>query len=81
MKDEKNTAVNQTKRQANCYLADPRDFVVVEGGVPFNGQCGENAAQYRGLLKQGEAAANASNFSKAMEVHPNVDRAKKSHAP
>ena len=55
--------------------------MVVEGGVPFNGQCGENAAQYRGLLKQGEAAANASNFSKAMEVHPNVDRAKKSHAP
>jgi hypothetical protein len=81
MKDQKNTVVNQTKAQANCYLADPRDFVVVEEGIPFHGQCGDSEAQYRGLLKQGEVAANASNFTKAMEVHPNVDRAKKPHTP
>jgi hypothetical protein len=78
MKDEENAVVNQTKEQANCYLADPRDFVVVKGGVPFHGQRGDTEGQYRGLLKQSESA-NASNFTKAMEVHPNVDRAKKPH--
>jgi hypothetical protein len=76
--EEKDTVVSQTKAQANCYLADPRDFIVVEEGVPFHGQCGDSEAQYRGLVKHGEAAANASNFSKA-EVHPNVNRAKKPH--
>jgi hypothetical protein len=78
---EKDTVVSQTKAQANCYLADPRDFVVVEEGVPFHGQRGVTEGQYRGLVKQGEAAANASNFTKALEVHPNVDRAKKPHTP
>jgi hypothetical protein len=81
MKDEKNAVVNQTKEQANCNLTDPRDFIVVAGGVPFHGQHGDTEGQYRGLVKQGEAAANASNFTKAMEVHPNVERAKKPHTP
>jgi hypothetical protein len=80
MKDEKNAVVSQTKAQANCNLTDPRDFIVLAEDVPFHGQHGDNAAQFRGLLKQSEAA-NASNFTKAMEVHPNVDRAKKPHTP
>jgi hypothetical protein len=78
--NEKNNVVSQTKAQANCNLTDPRDFVVVEESVPFHGQHGDTQAQYRGLLKQSEAA-NASNFTKAVEVHPNVNRAKKPHTP
>jgi hypothetical protein len=80
MKDEKNAVTHQTKEQANCYLADPRDFEVIKAGVPFHGQHGDTEGQYRGLLKQSEAA-NASNFTKAMEVHPSVDRAKKPRTP
>jgi hypothetical protein len=81
MKDEKNAVVSQTKAQANCNLTDPRDFEVIEAGPPFHGQCGESDAQHRGLVKLGEAFANASNFTKAAEQHPNVDRAKKPHTP
>jgi hypothetical protein len=80
-KDEKNAVVRQTPAQANCYLADPHEFVVVEEGVPFHGQCGDSEGQYRGLLKQAEAAANASNFTNDAEQHPNVDRAKRPHTP
>jgi hypothetical protein len=77
---EKDTVVSQSKTQSNCYLANPRDFIVVAASVPFHGQHGDTEGQYRGLLKQSEAA-NASNFTQAMEVHPNVDRATKPHTP
>ena len=76
---DRDTVVRQSAAQSNCNLTDPRDFVVVEEGVPFHGQRGDTEARYRGLVKQGEAAANASNFTKGMEVHPNVDRTKRSH--
>jgi hypothetical protein len=79
--NEKDTVVSQTKAQANCNLTDPRDFEVIEAGAPFHGQRGDSEAQRRRLLKQGEGAANASNFSKKMEEHPSVDRAKKPHTP
>jgi hypothetical protein len=81
MKDEKNSVIYQTKEQANCYLADPRDFVVVEEGVPFHGQCGDSDSQYRRLLSKGEVAANASTFSEEMEEHPDVNSAKRPHTP
>jgi hypothetical protein len=81
MKDEKNSVVDQTEEQANCYLADPRDFVIEEEGVPFHGQCGDNQREYQKLLKGGEVAANASNFTENGEEHPNVNRAKKPRTP
>jgi hypothetical protein len=81
MKDEKNSVVDQTKEQANPYLADPRDFVVLEEGVPFHGQCGDNQREYQHLLNHGEAAASASNFAEDAEQHPSVDNAKKPHTP
>jgi hypothetical protein len=63
--------VELTPEQTNPYLARPDQFEVIEA-LPFHGQCGENQREYQKLLKQGEAAANASNFADDAEVHPNV---------
>lgn len=81
MLKEKNTLVEPTPEQNNPYLADPRDFVVVEDGVPFHGDCGDDKAQYRRLLQQEKAAANASNFTEEGEEHPDVNRATKPRTP
>jgi len=79
MLKERNTVAELTPEQSNPYLARPDQFEVIEA-LPFHGQCGENQREYQKLLKRGEAAANASNFTDA-EVHPNVDTAKKPHTP
>ena len=79
MLKEKDTLVKLTPEQSNPYLARPEEFEVIEA-LPFHGQCGENQREYQKLLKQGEVAANASNFDDA-EVHPNVNTAKKQHTP
>jgi len=81
MKNEKNTLVSMSENQMSPGLCDPRDFVVVEEGVPFHGQCGDNQGQYRKLVRQGELSANASGFTEDAEEHPNVNRAARPHTP
>ena len=75
MKTEKDTLVPMSKNQMSPGLCDPRDFVVLEEGVPFHGNCGSTDAEYEKLLRQGELCANASDFSEQGEEHPNVNNA------
>ena len=83
MKNEKNTLMADcmSKNQMSPGLADPRDFEVIEAEPEFGGQCGSSTAEYEKLFRQGEAAANASNFSEQGEVHPNVNDAAPPHTP
>ncbi len=89
MKNSKNTLMGDvmSKNQMSPGLADPRDFPVLEAGdsskmpTPFHGQCGGTNAEYEKLLRQGEAAANASNFSGQGEVHPDVNNSAPPHTP
>jgi hypothetical protein len=80
MKTERNTLTPMSKNQLSPGLCDPRDFEVIEAGVPFNGNCGNTEAEYKKLLRDGERNANASDFA-AAEEHPNVNDALKSHTP
>ena len=89
MKSEKNVLMGDamSTNQMSPGLADPRDFVVMEAdesaapkmATPFHGQCGTSTAEYEKLLRQGEEAANASNFSEQGEVHPDVNNAAPPH--
>ena len=81
MKSDKNVLMGDvmSKNQMNPGLADPRDFEVIEADTPFHKQRGNNPAEYKKLLRQGEEAANASNFSEQGEVHPDVDRSGPPH--
>jgi len=78
---EKNELCELSVEQQNAYLCDSRDWEVMKDGVPYHGQCGDNPQQYRKLLQQGEAAANASAFAERAEKHPNVNHAGKPHTP
>ena len=86
MKNQKNELATLSPNQSNCYATDPRDFVVIEAGesggpLPFHGQCGSTDAEYEKLLREGEAAANASPFTKQGEGHPDVNHAAPPHTP
>lgn len=78
---QKNELATLSPNQSNCYAADPRDFAVLEAGTasamsaPFHGQCGDTNAEYERLLREGERAANASNFREVGEAHPDVNKA------
>ncbi len=78
---EKNKLCEMTAEQQNPYLCNSHDWEVMKDGVPFNGQCGDNQQQYRKLLRQGETAANASDFNEDAELHPDVNHAGKPHTP
>lgn len=86
MRTEKNTLVPMNENKMSPGLCDARDFVVMEAGesaapkmpTPFHGQCGDTDAEYRKLLREGEAAANASNFEDT-ELHPDVNRPGEPH--
>jgi len=78
---EKNELCEMSAEQQNPYLCDSRDWEVMKDGVPFHGQRGDNPRQYGKLVLQGEAAANASEFTEDAEEHPNVNRAGKPHTP
>lgn len=45
--------------------------------TPFHNQCGSSEAEYKKLLREGEDAANASDFDDNAEEHPNVNNAGK----
>jgi hypothetical protein len=81
MNKEKDTLVPMSKNQMSPGLCDPRDFEVIEEGVPFHGNCGRTAAEYKNLLREGEEAANASDFDENAEQHPDVNHAGKPHTP
>ena len=89
MKNKKNELATLSPTQANCYAADPRDFIVMEAdesaapkiATPFHGQCGGTNAEYEKLLRESDRAANASSFSDEGEVHPDVNRAGKPRTP
>ncbi len=88
MKTQKDTLCQMGKNQMSPNLCDPRDFEVMEAGdraspkmsAPFHNQCGRNSSEYKALLRDGERAANASNFNEA-EIHPDVNNAGKPHTP
>jgi len=87
MQNEKNVTMCEvmSKNQLSPGLADPRDFEVIEAGesatmsTPFHNQCGSTNAEYEALLAEGDRCANASSFSDAREVHPNVNNADRPH--
>lgn len=71
MKNQKNELATLSPEQRNPYLCDPRDWEVVENGVPFHKQCGSNEREYKQLLAESEKG----NIEG--EVHPDVNRAGK----
>lgn len=89
MKTQKNELATLSEQQGSPNLCDPRDFEVIEAdesadpkmAAPFHGQCGSTGAEYESLLREGDRAANASNFSAQGEVHPDVNRAGKPRTP
>ena len=86
MKNQKNELATLSANQSNPYAADPRSFEIIEAAdssapkmpTPFHGQCGSTNAEYERLLREGvhpQRGANASDFSDASEVHPDVNTA------
>jgi hypothetical protein len=53
---EQDQKIEQTENQSDCYRARPEDFQVSEPDeiaslpVPFHGQCGDTAQEYKRLL-------------------------------
>jgi hypothetical protein len=87
MNKEKNQLVEQSPAQSDTNLCNPRDFEVIEAGeaptmrTPFHNQCGKTDAEYQRLLRQGEEAANASDFNDDGELRPDVNRSGKPRTP
>ena len=86
MKNEQNALMgdSMSKNQNSPGNCDPRDWTVMEADessapAPFHGQCGTTKAEYNKLLQEGEARANASNFTEC-EVHPDVNNANNNFA-
>ncbi|MGA8367803.1 MAG: hypothetical protein WB716_10855 [Candidatus Acidiferrales bacterium] len=61
--------------QSNPNLASPEDFEPLENGgaggetLPFDGSCGDSAAEYRRLLKKGPAGRGTDKPSTPIDEH------------
>jgi len=78
-KSEKNQVIELTAAQSDPYLALPEDFTVVEDGVPFTGQRGDNKREYAQLLVEAEKLNSKSPFTGTPARATSVNDACKPH--